>query len=105
MLTTIPHPNTLVHSPGMIILCRGYLDRPAMAQYIFFSTEGYTFTPNSEGEEPDVENCQVLGFSEGRSADEAFRALIEDNEWIAEGGYEEVIGMEVRGGKEWFSVG
>ena len=34
-----------------------------MKSYIFITTEGFTYQPGSESPEPDVENCQVIGFA------------------------------------------
>jgi len=83
----------------MIIINTIKIDRPNMPHYIFLTLEGYTFLPGSESPEPDVKNLQVLGFAEGDGPEEAFEALLAENEWIGEGGYEEVVGMEVRGEK------
>ena len=62
-----------------------------MKNYIFLTSEGYTFQPNSEGALPDVENLQALGFAEGKSQEEAFRNLIEDNAWIKETSFREIF--------------
>ena len=47
-----------------------------MDNYIFLTTEGYTFQPDSETATPDIENMQVIGFSNGSTADEAFDNLL-----------------------------
>lgn len=46
--------------------------------YIFVTMEGYTYQPDSEATEPDVENLQVLGFAEGTDAEDAF------DRWVRE---------------------
>lgn len=38
--------------------------------YLFITTEGYTYQPNSESIEPDVENCQVIASAEGGTIDD-----------------------------------
>ena len=53
-----------------------------MNSYIFITTEGFTFQPGSESAEPDVENCQVIGFAKGNSIDEAFENLIAENKYL-----------------------
>jgi hypothetical protein len=35
-----------------------------MKDFIFITFEGYTFQPNSNSDIPDIENMQVVGFSE-----------------------------------------
>lgn len=35
-------------------------------KYIFITFEGFTFQPYSESDVPDIENMQVIGFSEGK---------------------------------------
>lgn len=52
-----------------------------MKSYIFITFEGFTFQPGSESVEPDIENCQVIGFAQGGNEREAFDDL------VAESGY------------------
>lgn len=33
-----------------------------MKHFVSITTEGFTFQPDFESIEPDIENCQVLGF-------------------------------------------
>ncbi len=61
-----------------------------MYNYIFLTHEGYTFQPNSESEIPDIENLQVIGFSVGNSADEAFANLLHENSYLQETTFDEV---------------
>ncbi len=67
-----------------------------MGAYIFITSEGYTYQPGSEAVEPDIENCQVLGFAEGIDADEAFKTLIEENTYLLETSFNEVVGLELK---------
>lgn len=62
-----------------------------MKNYIFITTEGYTYSPNNSDSEPDVENCQVLGFESGKNAEEAFNNLKISNSFLNDLGYNEVI--------------
>ena len=39
-----------------------------MNEYIFYTTEGYTYPPK---EDMEIENCQVLGRAYGETAKEA----------------------------------
>jgi hypothetical protein len=55
-----------------------------MDNYIFLSAEGYTFQPNSNDETPDIENLQVIGFSNGSTADEAFENLLSTHTYLKE---------------------
>jgi len=67
-----------------------------MGAYIFITSEGYTYQPGSETVEPDIENCQVLGFAKGNDAKEAFRALLHENEYLLETNFDEVVCLELK---------
>ena len=54
-----------------------------MADFIFYTTEGFTQDPNGN----DIENCQVLGIASGKDQVEAKDNLIKDNPWIIEAGF------------------
>ena len=54
-----------------------------MKEYVFFTLEGYTFSPNNK----EVENIQVLGFEKGDTLKEAFNNLIKNNDWIKNSGF------------------
>jgi hypothetical protein len=66
-----------------------------MKHFIFLTTEGYTYSPNCSNIEPDVENCQVLGFEKGNNAEEAFKNLKINNLFLKDLGFEKVIGHEI----------
>ncbi|MBR3797440.1 MAG: hypothetical protein IKK36_00810 [Bacteroidales bacterium] len=55
-----------------------------MNEYIFYTTEGYTISPNNN----DVDNCQVLGLVCGKNVTDAQRNLIKENPWIKKFGYD-----------------
>lgn len=67
-----------------------------MKSFIFITTEGLTYQPNSESPEPDIENCQVIGFAEGRDFKEAFDNLIAENEYLLETNFDEIVGYELK---------
>jgi len=67
-----------------------------MRSYIFITTEGYTFQPESESIEPDIENCQVVGFAKGKDEEQAFENLITENPNLLETTFDEVICIELR---------
>jgi hypothetical protein len=67
-----------------------------MKSYIFITTEGVTYQPDSESPEPDIENCQVIGFAEGNSPEGAFDNLIKENGYLLETSFDEIICFELR---------
>lgn len=54
-----------------------------MADFIFYTTEGFTQDPNGN----DIENCQMLGIAKGKDKVEAKDNLLKDNPWIIEAGF------------------
>ena len=62
-----------------------------MNTYIFLTTEGFTFQPGSEAIEPDVANLQVVGFGEGKNADEALASMLQQHEWIEATTFSDVL--------------
>lgn len=66
-----------------------------MKNYIFLTAEGYTFQPNSESIEPDINNLQVVGFAEGRNSQEAFQNLIKENEYLRNTTFDEIFCYEL----------
>ncbi|MFH1783468.1 MAG: hypothetical protein ABH868_01015 [bacterium] len=64
-------------------------------RYIFLSTEGVTFQPNSESIEPDIENIQVVGFANGENSKEAFQNLIKENSYLLETTFDEIFSYEL----------
>lgn len=66
-----------------------------MKHYIFITPEGFTYQPDSESFEPDIENLQVLGFDSGDDADAAYRNLLQNSEWLLNTSFDEVWAYEV----------
>ena len=58
-----------------------------MAEYVFYTKEGFTQDPNGN----DVENCQVLGRAFGRNEDEARCNLLKENPWIEKAGFDTTV--------------
>ena len=67
-----------------------------MKTYIFITLEGHTFQPGSDELEPDIENCQVIGFACGRDEEEAFENLVCENDYLLETTFDEIICMELK---------
>jgi len=62
-----------------------------MKYYIFITTEGFTFSPVSDNSEPDIDNCQVLGFAEGINEEEAYIKFKEENTYVEKLGFKDII--------------
>ena len=67
-----------------------------MKRYIFITTEGYTYLPNSESIEPDCENCQVIGYANGNNEKEAFNNLLRENDYLKNTGFDELICYQIK---------
>jgi len=66
-----------------------------MNNYIFITNEGVTYQPDSTSTEPDIENCQVIGFAKGYNEKEAFKNLKKDNKYLLDTNFNEIICMEL----------
>ncbi len=64
--------------------------------YIFITTEGFTFQPNSESIESDIANCQVIGFAEGENEQQAFENLIRENNYLMDTAFDEVLCYQLK---------
>lgn len=64
-----------------------------MAEYIFYTTEGFTQDPAGN----DVENCQLIGRAFGANVKEAKNNLLKENHWIEEHSFdsEMIVGKEL----------
>lgn len=71
-----------------------------MKSFIFITNEGFTFQPGSDSSGPDIDNCQVIGFSKGVNMEDAFRNLVNENRYLLETSFDEVIGYELKDTKE-----
>lgn len=76
-----------------------------MNKYIFLTNEGFTFQPFSESLEPDVDNMQVIGFSQGYTAKDAFNRLLGTNPFLKDTGFDEVFSLQLAGDdREYFRL-
>lgn len=66
-----------------------------MKNYIFLSTEGTTFQPNSMSMEPDIDNLQVIGFAKGKNEKDAFKRLIKENSYLLNTTFNEIFAYEL----------
>jgi len=71
-----------------------------MRSYIFITSEGQTFQPDSTSSLPDIENCQVLGFGSGVDSDDAFLNFLRDNEFLLKTSFDEVKALELANDNE-----
>ncbi len=55
-----------------------------MAEYIFYTAEGFTKDPQGN----NVENCQLLGIAFGNNEQEAKENLLKENSWITKQGFD-----------------
>ena len=67
-----------------------------MNYYIFLTSEGHTFQPNSSSQEEDIHNLQVLGIAKGLSQEEAFYNLLASNPHLNETSFNEVFYINSR---------
>jgi hypothetical protein len=58
--------------------------------------EGHTFQPNTDAIEPDIENCQVIGFADGLNPTQAFENLLRDNSYLKRTTFNELICYELK---------
>lgn len=54
-----------------------------MNEYMFYTAEGFSQSPN----ETDCENLQILGFEKAESPEIAKEQLLENNDWILQYGF------------------
>jgi len=67
-----------------------------MKSYIFITEEGFTYQPDSMSPEPDIENCQVIGFAKGNDSNEAFEELIKENDYLLDTSFNEILCIELK---------
>lgn len=67
-----------------------------MRKFIFITSEGITFQPASESSEPDIDNCQVLGFGKGLDPENAFENMLNENSYLMGTSFDEVICFELK---------
>lgn len=62
-----------------------------MDHYIFLTSEGFTFQPNSDAKTPDIENLQVIGFASGVTPDDAYRNLLLNHAYLKETTFNQIF--------------
>ena len=70
-----------------------------MRKFIFITNEGYTYQPKSQSTIPDIENMQVVGFGQGKTAKDALKDMIRDNKHLIKTKFNEIIGIELKDSK------
>ena len=70
-----------------------------MNKYIFITTEGSTYQPNSDYSEPDIENMQVIGFGQGNTVQDAVRELLGTNYYLIDTTFNEIFAIQVASDK------
>lgn len=70
-----------------------------MKNFIFITSEGYTYQPNSQSAIPDIENMQVIGFGQARTVEKALKNMVEENKYLRKTNFDEVIGVELKNSK------
>lgn len=89
------------------LMAKGFLERITevgnnVRNFIFYTNEGFTFQPSSEEDLLEVENCQVLGWGKGNSAEKAFENFKEENSWLKKLRFDRIIGAELKNEKEFY---
>jgi len=69
-----------------------------MKSYIFISIEGATYQPNT-ATEPDIDNCQVIGYGEGENETEAFKNMLRKYKYLLKTNFDEIICLQLKNQK------
>jgi hypothetical protein len=83
------------------LMVKGFIEKILSSEnlsrnYIFYTTEGFTYLPGSRCDMPDVENCQVLGWGNGMNAKDALSDFKKQNRWLKSSKFNEVICAELK---------
>lgn len=70
-----------------------------MKSCVFITTEGLTYQPNIAAIEPNIDNCQVIGYGEGKDETEAFKNMIRDHKYLLKTNFDEIICLELKNQK------
>ncbi|KKP67444.1 MAG: hypothetical protein UR66_C0014G0004 [Candidatus Moranbacteria bacterium GW2011_GWE1_35_17] len=86
------------------LMAKGFIDKITERKistryFIFYTTEGFTFQPGSKEELPEIENCQILGWGNGKDAKEAFENFKKENVWLEKFRFDAVVGVELKNQK------
>lgn len=95
-----------LHQETIELMAKGFLDKISketkIREYIFYTTDGGTFQPNSGAIDPDVENCQILGWAKGDNSKDAFESLKSEYPWLCDSAFDEVIASELKNEKTYY---
>ncbi len=69
-----------------------------MKNFIFVTQEGETRTPTGE----NIENLQVLGFGKGADVKDALKDFVENNKYLDNTGFSDVIGIELASDEQFY---
>ena len=61
-----------------------------MKNYLFFTTDGYSFDPNNK----EIPNMQILGFASGNDILEAFKEFKQHQSYLVDFAFKEVVALE-----------
>lgn len=77
-----------------------------MNKYIFLTDEGYTYLPNSTSAEPDCENSQVLGIIEADSEEDAYKKILEENQYLSDNKFSQIYCYKIENKfeKKYFNI-
>lgn len=69
-----------------------------MRYFIFLTSDGSTNTAT----DINIDNLQVLGWSDGDDEQEAFNNLLKENEHLSKYDYENISAMELKNNKQYY---
>lgn len=88
------------------LLSRGFMEKILSEEnykiekdFIFITFEGMTFQPRSESDISDIENMQVIGFEKGFDMNNAFENLKQNQKYLENTSFDEIIGIELKNKK------
>ena len=55
--------------------------------YIFYTSDGFT----EDNQNKPTENCQILGWSKGKTTQEAFKNLVKNNKYLEKMSFNEIM--------------
>lgn len=64
-------------------------------KYIFLTDEGSTICPTCEDNQIEIDNLQVVGWANGIDEKDAFKNLIDENQYLIETGFDKIISFEL----------
>ncbi len=67
-----------------------------LKHFIFITREGSTYEPDNS----DIENMQVIGFGKGEDTDAALRNMLDENSYLKDTSFDEVIAIELKNNKQ-----